>query len=164
VSDNLSQDEELQLVEVFDRAFGSASLPMPQRGETEPQYAARVLLPIAAEARDRLNVSGLTLAGEGAGTVVPTYLLSHRFFPDFAVSYFAKRLLAVEVKFLRESGRSTAIASALGQCLLYQLDRYPYARALLIDLRGRLSSSDLLHCHSLFSQSGGISVIHRPAR
>jgi hypothetical protein len=164
VSSELDDAQRQQLVEVFDRAFAVATLPNPRESETEPQYAARVLLPIAVAAREKLGLSGVTISGEGAGTVVPTYLLTHRFYPDFAVSYFGERLLAVEVKFLRRGGRSSAIAMALGQCLLYQLDRYPYARALLVDLRGRVDSADLEHCDRLFAEARGIAVIHKATR
>ena len=160
----LSEDEEAQLIELIDSAIQETPLRNPAPAESEPTYTARVLMPIAKGVIQRVGLDGVTLAGEQSTRVAPTYFLGHSFFPDMGVSYFARRLVAYEVKFLREQGRPNALSTALGQCLLYQLERYSYVRAILID---HLSTprADLDHCDRLLSRAEGrIRVIHRTIR
>jgi hypothetical protein len=157
---DLTEREENQLVAVFDEAISTSRIRAPFDHESEPAYTANVLMPIAEGLRHRLGIEGVTLAGEGTSRVVPTYLLGHRFYPDIALSFYGRRLAAYEVKFLRASGRPNSMSTAIGQCLLYQLDRYPRARAVLIDWVG-ISRQDVEHCHSLLSRQRGVDVIYR---
>jgi hypothetical protein len=159
----LKDEEESRLVGLFDTALKSQPLAKPLVNEAEPAYTLRVLMPILRLVQEKLGIDGITIAGEGSGRVVPTYLLGHRFFPDMAVSFFGQRLAAYEVKFLRDFGRSNAISTAVGQCLLYRLDRYSRVRAVLIDRIG-VSAEDIDHCKALFAREGErIKVIHRLA-
>ncbi len=157
---NLGDEEEERLVALFDDALATRRIRAPQDGEGEPTYTARVLMPIVEGVRDHIGIEGVILAGEGTSRVVPTYLLGHRFYPDIALSFYGRRLAAYEVKFLRASGRPNSMSTAIGQCLLYQLDRYPRARAVLIDSVG-VSPQDIEHCQSLFSKRLGMDVIYR---
>jgi hypothetical protein len=158
----LSDEEEARLVGLFDSTLRDSDFDPPSLDETEPAFTARVLMPLIHTVQRRIGLDGVTLAGEGMTRVVPTYLLGHRFYPDMAVSYFGKRLVAYEVKFLRKRGRPNSLATALGQSLLYQLDRYHRVRAVLIDSLG-VGLEDLEHCRAMFGTADQIDVIYRVA-
>jgi hypothetical protein len=162
VHPDLSEHERGRVVALVDEALRNFPCPAPLPGETEPQFTARVLVPKSRRCIEDLDIPGFTIAGEGVGRPIPTYLLGHRFYPDLSVSYFGHRLVAYEVKFLRRYGRSGSISTALGQCLLYQLDRYPRVRALLIESFRAVSPEDQDHCSTLFHQGQErIKVIYK---
>ncbi len=163
-SSRLDEDAKRRLVGLIDSTLRRFPCPMPREGETEPLFTAHILLPQVRLRIQELGIQGVTATGDGSARPTPTYLLGHRFYPDMSVSYFGERLVAYEVKFLRQGGRSNAISTALGQCLLYQLDRYPRVRAVLIDTNELVDHEDLQHCASLFANSGDtVEVIYRRA-
>lgn len=160
-SDRLTNTQESRIVALFDAGLQRAALSKPLTAESEPAYTARVLIPVVEAVRQRLALDGVTIAGDGTTRTVPTYLLGHRFYPDMSISFYGRRLAAYEVKFLRAGPRSNAISTAFGQCLLYQLDRYPRVRAVLLDRTGT-RGDDLEHAMNLMKRSGDrIGLIHR---
>lgn len=162
MASELTEGELDRVVGLVDGALRSFPCPAPRIGEPEPAFTGRVFVPQLRVRLKTLGINGLTVAGDGLIRPTATYLLGHQFFPDLSVSYFERRLVAYEVKFLRARGRSNSISTALGQCLLYQLDRYPRVRALLVECGRTVPKEEQEHCARLFKRAGDrIDLIYR---
>src|SRR4051794_38074006 len=95
-------------------------LPVPNPGEAEPKFTARVLMPLFDAAVKQVDISGLTLHGDGRASAPATVLPSCEFRPDIALLYRRSRVAAFEVKFVRSSGRQYSLAVAIGQAVVYR--------------------------------------------
>src|SRR5689334_22827252 len=90
-------------------------LPLPLYEEREPTFTARVLMPRVDLVLKEIDIAGVTLHGDGRSPAPSTVIPSCEFKPDIALLYERRRIAAFEVKFLRDSGRQAALASAIGQ-------------------------------------------------
>lgn len=112
--------------------FDSNVLPAPRRGETEPQYVARCMLPIA---RNCLRLyRDLACDGQGGQQVSPVSYLGLKFFPDLTVKRFGQKILAIEVKYLRRPNLQASVSTAVGQALIYQHAGYAKSAVFLVSV------------------------------
>jgi hypothetical protein len=126
---------------VIDR-LGRAEIALPKAAEREPAFTARVLSPIIRNAISSIGVAGLRWGGDGARHTLPTVTtMGLSFAPDLAIQFERRRILAFEVKFLRREQRQTALATALGQALLYKSFGYESVGIILIETSPRRSST-----------------------
>lgn len=65
----------------------------------------------------------------------PVNVMDAYFYPDVEISEYSQRLLAVEVKFIRDGDPSGAISKAIGQTSIYAENGFRYAHAVLIECR-----------------------------
>lgn len=115
------------------RALCETPVAAPDQNESEPQFTRRVLVPIVREELARLPGLALQLRGDGGDQqAVPSFVLGAVFFPDLAVSIGSQHLWAAEVKFLRPTGRQNALATAIGQAVVYQ-QRYEFVSLIVVD-------------------------------
>src|SRR5262245_17322474 len=138
------------------------SLRLPLQNEREPGFTARVLMPLVDQAVREIDISGLTLHGDGRASAPATVLPSCEFRPDIALLYWRKRVVALEVKFLRLSGRQSSLSAAIGQAVVYRATGYEIVGVILIDLapvsgeaaaiQSMLRELNILAC--VFSRSG----------
>jgi hypothetical protein len=110
------------------------TLPLPLEREQEPRFTARVLMPRAEQALQEMDISGLTLHGDGRAWAPATVLPSCEFRPDIALLFQRSRIAAFEVKFLRGSGRQYSLAAAVGQAVVYSGNGYKAVGTILLDL------------------------------
>lgn len=156
----LTEEQEHRAIDIVQSALRRAEVGAPWRGEMEPQYTARCVRGLVAQAVSRMRLSGMTAAGEGGPRVAPVYALGGRFYPDVTVAFRRNLLYAIEVKFLREGSRNNALAVALGQAMLYRL-RFVRSTIFLVDVEGRCEHSDVAALREEFSAMAGPEVVVR---
>ena len=99
----------------------------------EVAFTKRFVLPAVRSVLNGVGSAPFVVRGDGAeAQAVPAVLLGHEFYPDVAVAFSAEHFWALEVKFLRDTGRNDSLAKAIGQAALYRT-RYEYASVLAID-------------------------------
>lgn len=131
----------------------------PRQDESEPEYTRSVLSVVVKDELGRLPGLALRYRGDGdQENAIPASVLGIPFYPDMAVTIGAQNLWAAEVKVLRDSGRQSALATAIGQATIYR-SRYQYVSVVLIDVAPTNRSSQA----ALISQMGalGLSLIIR---
>jgi hypothetical protein len=80
-----------------------------------------------------LEISGLTLHGDGRSSAPGIALPSATFHPDIALLYQRERSVAFEVKFLRQKGRQGSLSAAIGQATVYGSHGYEAVGIILLD-------------------------------
>lgn len=135
-------------------------LESPGPHESEPAFTARILQPPVERLLKRVGVDGLIQTGEGSHRVNPSRLLGMWFYPDLGIAYHGEPLIAIEVKYLRRHNRQSALATALGQTIVYGLT-YPEVALLLIDLEPEHASTELEADVSRIESQTGAAVIFR---
>lgn len=141
-----------KLADLVERALLKQSIPAPHEDEREPAFTARTLAPIVVgvvKARDLRDVSCL---GDGLGPVPRVYFLGVEQRPDIALVRYDERLIAIEVKYLKQRGKSFSACVGLGQSLLYQRSGFAISMAIFIDLSGSLSFQEVSRAQQLFSK------------
>lgn len=156
----LTDRQVARLMELVLSQLRKTVLSAPRPTEHEPQYTARSLQEPIRQVLDGLGIHGLIRTGEGAGRVGPVVLFGQRFYPDLAVTYHGRKVLAFEVKFMRQSGRENAVATALGQTYLYRQAGYRVSGAFLIDMYGRMTNAEITAAETI-CRSAGIEVVVR---
>jgi hypothetical protein len=111
-------------------AFELERLRKPLLGESEEHYVASVLAPIALATITPFRV--LTLHGEGRQRAAPVHFLGYNMYPDLAIMHFSQRLIGIEAKFVDFSNARGALATAIGQTVIYARAGYVCALAVLI--------------------------------
>ena len=129
------------LLAEFIRELRLEGLDAPFEGELEEPFTGRVIAPFTAKFLRRLNTPSLVLRNDGAQQPFRIYLDGMAFIPDVEIGEYTERLLAFEVKFLRDVDPSGCAAKALGQAVVYRSGGAHNAVALLIDLRTTGSSA-----------------------
>jgi hypothetical protein len=151
----LSSSASLKLFDLINRELRSAGLPTPLTSEGEETYTDRHVLPIVQTVVQRTRVEHLLVGGHHTGINRPVRYLGSNFHPDVLVLHAGERLLAYEVKFLAGGDRSGALSKAVGQASIYGLHGYSASAALLLDVAGRLTPSQI---------SGIAETGHSPSR
>lgn len=160
----LSQNGTEQLFHGLLKGLAGDTLPPLKGNEGEVAYTSRALVPLIQGFLDRLSISGLLLGGHHTGINRPIRYLGMDFHPDLAILEGERRLLALEVKFLTGSGRSTAFTSALGQTLAYRNGGYLAAAALVIDRNGLTTASQLRAAREKSGVPGRLATVFRKAK
>lgn len=145
-------------------SLANNTLPPLKRNEGEVAYTARAIVPTLQDFLDRLSISGLLLGGHHTGINRPIRYLGMDFHPDVAVLENERRLLALEIKFLTSSGRSTAFTTALGQALAYRNGGYLTAAALIIDRSGLTTTSQIRVAREKSGVPGRLATVFRRAK
>lgn len=115
-----------RLVGLLQADLAKVAIDAPHSSEREPSYTRRCVTEPVSQFLMSLDIPGLVVAGELEGPVRPIYLLGRRFYPDISIAYGGDMLIAIEVKYLRNSG---SIATAIGQAMVYRT--FAYRRALV---------------------------------
>jgi hypothetical protein len=137
------------------RSLKRDSLAIPFANEGETSYTSRCVQALVSTELDAIQFPGLFRRGDGAASVDTVEFMGMHFYPDVAVTLYSQRLVAVEVKLLRRGNRQNAIATALGQAMIYKSAGYEHAVVLLIDTVGDL------HGRSLHGTAGIPPVVVR---
>jgi hypothetical protein len=130
------------LIEVVLEALRVEALTVPAASDGETSYTKRLLIPLVDSVLAGLEFPGLARRGSEAGQLRSAHLLGHPFYPDIMIDWRSEPILAIEVKFLRVAQRQNAIATAVGQSLIY-LRRYPSSFVMLLDSRAATSHDEI---------------------
>ena len=122
----------------------------PLKGEREPQYSGRVILPRLQWLKSMENGFSAVIKGDGPGQQGSdaVFLGAKRFIPDISVIHESGSRLAIEVKYF--DGSAAKLKEALGQAVVYLAGNYDSARVLLVSMNGapHFSRSDLARISS----------------
>lgn len=138
------------LANLLENRFLNTAIPAPLDHEREPGYTARCLAPVVVDLIRSRGLSEVSCLGDGLGPVPKVYFLGVEQKPDIALVKYEERLVAMEVKYLRPSGRSSQACVGLGQSLLYQRAGFAISMGIFIDLSGSLSLDDVIRAKRLF--------------
>lgn len=137
-----------------------AHLESPYAKEGETAYTARAIAPLVDSYLRRLMHPEIVRTGGGGPGVASASFLGMNFYPDIGLTAFSQRLVAVEVKFLRDTQRQNSIATATGQALIYQ-QRFESVVAFLVDFDRRSPDALVLEARHFLSQRGIELVVRR---
>ncbi len=139
----LSDSDIAKLFNRINFLMESADFDLPLASEKEPAFVARCVTPIVLQFVSALKERDLFVAGEGAGPIRPVNFLGLDFYPDVALLYRGKPVLAYEVKYLRGHQRQALVASAVGQAMVYAECGYQRAGVVFFDLDPRAHYVDV---------------------
>jgi hypothetical protein len=100
-----------------------------------------------------LGIPQLVVRHDGDSPVRPLLRHGMTFLPDAQISLGSQKVLAVEVKILRESDPSGSLSKALGQTFMYRSLGYEISLGMIFDFR-RKAHADL---HDSLSKVGSTS-------
>ena len=140
---SLSRASVLRLFGIVNEQLRSAALPAPAARESEEKYTDRCVLPVVRSVVERTRISHLLVGGHHTGINRPVRYLGFDFHPDVLVIYRGQRLLAYEVKFLAGGDASGALSKAIGQASIYGMHGYSASAALILDVSGARSPSQI---------------------
>jgi hypothetical protein len=160
---SLSTKTRLQLFQLVNEELRSVALPSPSTGEDEETYTDRHVLPIIQSVIQRTRVERLLVGGHHTGINRPVRYLGSDFHPDVLVLHGGERILAYEVKYLAGGDRSGALSKAIGQASIYRLHGYSAAAALVLDVAGRLTPTQISGISEAAGGSSSFAVIARTA-
>lgn len=116
--------------------------PLPLREEMETNYTQRVILPFFLNWVKELNEKDLHVRGDGGTNPLPIIWDEINLYPDVTITIFQKRLLAIEVKFIRIEDSGGSLTKAIGQTFMYEKAGFSNCIGIIFDSR-RLYHSNL---------------------
>lgn len=156
----LSEEQLSKLSHLFSQFLESCVWPLESTVDGEVAFTSNEVLPRVKQWLKTLRRNTLVIRSDGeALQPLPLSLLSATFRPDLEIVEHSDRLIALEVKFIKQNDPSGSIAKAIGQALLYKTVGSKKSFALLIDLRGQ--SSNLVPGEFESVSTGGGVVVYR---
>lgn len=119
--------------------------PLPLQDEKETNYTQRVVLPFILDWVKKLNEQDLHVRGDGGLNPLPIVWDEISLYPDVTVMVFHNRLLAIEVKFIRNEDPGGSLTKAIGQTLMYEKAGFANAIAIMFDSRRLVDSNQSFH-------------------
>lgn len=147
-----------RLIELLVKEMPTWLLPRAETQLSELEVTGKVLVPIFEKFVRGLRHRSLIVNGDGH--TVPSALVQARmsFVPDIEIIEFGQRLLAVEVKIIRDLDPSGAVTKALGQSLMYKSMGFRHAHAILIDCRDEAVVAWKSKLTSQFAMPNGLGM------
>ena len=105
------------------------------RSLAETTFTGDYLLPLVKDFLASLDHRSLMLRADGGVAPLPLSYAGFTFVPDLEVREYEKKLLAVEVKFLRDTDPSGSLVKAIGQAVIYRALAFEFTYMLVIDCR-----------------------------
>jgi hypothetical protein len=134
---NLSKNEVSAL---FNEVFGqllNSSWPQIESSQMERSVTRNFVAPLIRDFL--LNKGAFHLVLRSDGFLAPRPLIRHgmSFAPDVDISRLNQRILAIEVKILRDNDASGSLTKAIGQTFAYKALGYEKAIGLIFESRNR---------------------------
>jgi hypothetical protein len=129
-----SEKASKNLQEYLEKVIADLDFPPPLQEETEPQYTARVVMPLVREAI-ACKVSNTAVWVKGDGAALQAFsrtFFGFRFHPDIAVGQDLVNYWCAEVKLSRSGFNGDILAKAVGQAYIYR-QAFPAVTILLIN-------------------------------
>jgi hypothetical protein len=129
-------EEKLKLLYSKIRGLLSNQILLPPTpGEKEPNYTQRVILPLVSEWVKSLNENGLHVRGDGGPNPLPIVWDEISLYPDVKIMNFHDRLVAIEVKFLKQEDAGGSLTKGIGQTVMYEKAGFSTSVGMMIDCR-----------------------------
>ena len=140
----LSDEQFKRLLEYTDVWIKELEFPAVNSVWEEKKFTAEVLLPWLREKVRQLAKPGLYVRGDGGPGVHPVVWNNISFFPDLTVVSDEEKLVAFEVKLIREVDPGSSLSKAVGQSILYSSFGYKVSIAIVVDCRESAKAADLM--------------------
>jgi hypothetical protein len=134
--------------------------PLPILEEKETTYTQRVILPFISEWVKELNEGELHVRGDGGLNPLPIVWDEISLYPDVTIMIFQRRLLAIEVKFVRAEDPGGSLTKAIGQTSMYEKAGFANAIAIIFDSRRMMVSNQGFHLSQVIPISENSSALY----
>jgi len=133
-------------------------LPKVELQLAEPEFTGQVLMPKIIEFVKGLRHKSLVVNGDRYSPTSSLHYAQMSFMPDIEILEFGRRLLALEVKMIRDGDPSGAFTKSLGQALIYKSLGFDFAHVMLFDCRSQITHAWLSKSTGTLSLPSGIGV------
>lgn len=140
----LSSEQLSKLLEYVDAWVKELNFPVVGLAWEEKKFTADYLLPWLRGKVAELAKPGLYVRGDGGPTVHPVVWSNIAFYPDLAIVSDEEKLVAFEVKLIREVDPGSSLSKAIGQSILYSSFGYKVSRAIVVDCRDSQKGNSLM--------------------
>ena len=117
--------------------FESASIEALAQGQQERSLTKNQIGPALKVFVTSLRIPQIVVRHDGDTAVRPLLRHGLTFLPDAQASLGSQKVLAVEVKILRDSDPSGSLSKAIGQTLMYRAMGFEMAIGLIFDNRSK---------------------------
>ena len=115
--------------------FSQLSFQPDQIPSSETDFTKNVIFPSLSLWHKNLNMPSFILSSNGHLAPKPLSVWGMQFFPDITIEEFQSKLLAVEIKLLRDNESTGSLAKAVGQSFIYHTLGFYSSISLIMDLR-----------------------------
>ncbi len=126
---------------LFRPAIVTWKIPRSKLNLSETEFTGTVLVPRVLEFVKSLRHRSLIVNGDGFSPPSSLVFARMSFVPDIEILEFGHRLLAIEVKMIRENDPTGAFTKSIGQAVVYKSLGFEFAHVLLIDCRNHPTSA-----------------------
>lgn len=144
----LSDEQFKKLMEYADAWIKELVLPIVTSTWEEKIFTAEHLLPWLQGKVEQLAKPGLYVRGDGGPSVHPVVWSNIAFFPDLAIVSDEEKLVAFEIKLIREVDPGSSLSKAIGQSILYSSFGYKVSRAIVVDCRESIKNANQMKWRS----------------
>jgi hypothetical protein len=133
-----------QLDIFHDKALGFLSkqkYELNEKGQQERELTTEQVGPSLTRFAKELLLNQLIVRYDGHLPARPLISSGMTFLPDAQVTFHSQKVLAIEVKIIREQDPSGSLAKAIGQTLMYRALGFECALGLVFDLRKKKHES-----------------------
>jgi len=116
-------------------------IPTAQLGLPEPELTGTVLIPQMLAFVQRLGHKSLIVTGDRFSSPTALWHAQMSFVPDMEVLDYGTRLLAIEVKVIRDTDPSGAFTKSLGQAVIYRSLGFFCSHVIVLDCRRHAAQS-----------------------
>jgi hypothetical protein len=134
---------ELEVQRFFEKVsahFQNQEIEALAQGQQERSLTKNQIGPALKEFVTKLGISQIVVRYDGDNPVRPLLRHGMTFLPDAQASLGSQKILAIEVKILRDSDPSGSLSKAIGQTLMYRALGFEMALGLIFDNRTRKHS------------------------
>ena len=158
----LSDEQFSKLLEYVDGWVKELNFPVISPASEEKKFTAEYLLPWLREKVEQLAKPGLYVRGDGGPSVHPVVWSDIAFYPDLTIVFGEEKLIAFEVKLIRQVDPGSSLSKAIGQSILYSSFGYKVSRAIVVDCRESTRGNDLMKWKSqiVITNNSGIHVFY----
>lgn len=130
-----------RLYSLFCSNVGTWHVPAAQLGLPEPEITGTVLIPQMLKFVNGLGHKSLVVTGDRFSSPTALWHAQMSFVPDMEVLNYGARLLAIEVKVIRDTDPSGAFTKSLGQAVIYRSLGFFCSHVIVLDCRRHATRS-----------------------
>lgn len=131
----LSEQQLARLLEFVDSWVAELAIPREVANKAERIFTCEQLLPWLQGKVQELRKPELYVRGDGGPAVQSLYWQGFGFYPDLSLVMNLQKLVAFEVKFIRDGNSSNPLTKAIGQAFMYSNLGFVSSHALVFDIR-----------------------------
>lgn len=126
-----------RLFQSFDEEISGWRFNSSALDKQETAFTGTVLLPRVQDWVRTLGHRTLSLRADGGSPPGSLSVAGMDFVPDMEFREYESKLLAIEVKFLRDTDPSGSLAKSIGQATLYRALGFKFSYVLIVDCRNQ---------------------------